>query len=89
MSLLLDEVIGTAADNIRPQDKSTMTAYLNVNYKKPVPSPTVVLCRAWVEKRDGRKLYGRGTVEDGKGGIMATGEALFVIVEKVTGKVKL
>lgn len=89
MSLLLDEVIGSAADRIRPEGTSTMTAYLKVDYKKPVLTPAVVLCRAWVERREGRKMYGRGTLEDGQGGIMAMGEALFLVVEKVTGKVKL
>lgn len=89
VSLLLDEVIGTAAGHIRPQDKTTMTAYLNVDYKEPVPTPGLVLCRAWVERTEGRKMYGRGTVEDGEGTIMATGEALFIVIEMITGKVKL
>lgn len=89
VSVLLDEVIGLAADDVRPRDKSTMTAYLKVDYKKPVRTPAVVLCRAWVEKSEGRKLFGRGTVEDGEGVVLAEGEALFVVVEKVTGLVKL
>jgi acyl-coenzyme A thioesterase PaaI-like protein len=89
VSVLLDEVIGTAADNVNHPDKSTMTAYLKVDYKKPVPTPGLVLCRAWIERTEGRKIFGRGTVEDGEGTVMATGEALFVVVEKVTAKVKL
>ncbi len=86
MSTLLDEVIGTAAEDIRPHDKSTMTAYLKVDYKKPIPTPVVMMCRGWVEKMEGRKIYGKGTVEDGEGGIMAVGEALFIIIEKVMPK---
>ena len=89
VSLLLDEVIGTAAENVRQPDKSTMTAYLKVDYKKPVPTPGLVLCRAWIETTEGRKMFGRGTVEDGEGTVMATGEALFVVIEKITAKVKL
>jgi acyl-coenzyme A thioesterase PaaI-like protein len=86
VSTLLDEVIGTAAEDIRPHDKSTMTAYLKVDYKKPIPTPVVMMCRGWVEKMEGRKIYGKGTVEDGEGGIMAVGEALFIIIEKVMPK---
>lgn len=89
VSLLLDEVIGTVAEDARPKDKSTMTAYLKVDYKKPVRTPAVVLCRAWVENTEGRKIWGRGTVEDGEGGVLAEGEALFLVVGKVTGLAKL
>lgn len=39
-------------------------------------------CRSWLEKKEGRKMWGRGTVEDGNGGILAVGEALFLIVAK-------
>ena len=63
--MLLDEVLGIACgydddydhDNEREDhdEKITMTAYLNVGFKKPVKTPGVVLCRAWVERREGRK----------------------------------
>ena len=89
VSLLMDEAIGTAVDYVRPPDKSTMTAYLKVDYKKPIPAPGAVLCRAWVERIEGRKIYGSGTVEDGEGTIMATGEALFLTTLKITAKGKL
>jgi thioesterase superfamily protein 4 len=89
VSLVLDEVIGTAADHVKPPDKLTMTAYLKVDYKKPVPTPSVVMCRAWIQRTEGRKMFGRGTVEDGEGTVMATGEGLFVVIPKVAGKVKL
>ena len=89
MGLLLDEVIGAAADHIKPPDKSTMTAYLKVDYKKPVPTPSVVLCRAWIQRTEGRKMFGMGTVEDGEGTVMAMGEGLFVAIPKITAKVKL
>jgi thioesterase superfamily protein 4 len=89
VSFLLDEIIGMAAEGGRPRDKATMTAYLKVDYKKPVRTPGTVLCRAWLEKTEGRKMWGRGTVEDGDGGIMAVGEALFIVVERVKAKEKL
>jgi acyl-coenzyme A thioesterase THEM4 len=89
VSLLLDEIIGTVAEYERPADKSTMTAYLKVDYKKPVPTPGTVLCRAWLEKSEGRKIWGKGTVEDGEGVVLAMGEALFLVVERVKPREKL
>lgn len=66
-----------------------MTAYLKVDYKKPVRTPGIVLTRGVVVKKEGKKLWLRGTVEDGEGGILATGEALFIVVEKVKPLPKL
>jgi acyl-coenzyme A thioesterase THEM4 len=89
LSVVLDDVIGTAADIERPEDKSTMTAYLKVDYRKPVKTPGVLLARAWLEKREGRKMWGRGTIEDGEGNLLADGEALFIVVESLKPKEKL
>src|SRR6187402_987993 len=36
LCVLMDEMISFAADNEKPKDKTTMTAYLKVDYKKPV-----------------------------------------------------
>jgi thioesterase superfamily protein 4 len=89
VSVILDEAIGTAAQMTRPMDKTTMTAFLRVDYKKPIPTPNVVLCRSWIEKIEGRKLWGRGSIEDGLGNVLALGEALFIIVERIVPTEKL
>jgi acyl-coenzyme A thioesterase THEM4 len=89
LSVILDEVIGTAADYERPEGKSTMTAYLKVDYRRPVRTPGVLLARAWLEKMEGRKMWGRGVVEDGEGNVLADGEALFLVVESLRPKEKL
>ncbi|EOD51733.1 Thioesterase superfamily [Neofusicoccum parvum] len=60
---------------------ASMTAYLNVSYKKPVPLPGIVLGTAKFVKFEGRKSYVRGTLEDGNGTVYAVGEALFVEVK--------
>jgi thioesterase superfamily protein 4 len=83
LSVTLDGVIGTAADIGRPEDKSTMTAYLKADYRKPVKTPGVLLARAWLEKQEGRKMWGRGTIEDGEGNVLVDGEALFILVESL------
>lgn len=87
--MVLDDVIGTVADCERPEDKSTMTAYLKTDYRKPVTTPGIILARAWLEKQEGRKMWGRGVIEDGEGNVLAEGEALFLVVESLRPKGKL
>ncbi len=51
---------------------------LNTNYKKPLPTPGLILCRAKIERQDGRKLYIRATAEDGRGTVFTMAEGMFV-----------
>ena len=53
---------------------------LNTNYKKPVPTPGIVLCTATWVKQDKNKIYVNGTIEDGSGKIYTTGEGMFIEV---------
>ncbi|KAK0118429.1 hypothetical protein ONS95_012715 [Cadophora gregata] len=85
LGVLLDELIGNAVEYERPHDKSAMTAYLKVDYKRPVATPGTLAVRSWVEKVQGRKMWGKGEVLDREGKTCATGEALFIVVEKVKG----
>ncbi|PMD48789.1 hypothetical protein L207DRAFT_413875 [Hyaloscypha variabilis F] len=89
VSAVLDDVIGTAVDVQRPKEKSTLTAYLKVDYRKPVKTPGVLLARAWLEKTEGKKMWGRGTIEDGDGTVLADGDALFIVVESLRPKERL
>ncbi|KLU84484.1 hypothetical protein MAPG_03525 [Magnaporthiopsis poae ATCC 64411] len=59
-----------------------MTAYLNTTFLKPVPACAVVLCRARVDKIDGRKVFLSAVLEDGNGNALAKAEALFVYRKK-------
>jgi thioesterase superfamily protein 4 len=54
---------------------------LNISYKRPIPTPSTVLCTANVERQDGRKLYIRSTIEDGAGVTYTVGEAMFVEIK--------
>ncbi|TAQ87019.1 hypothetical protein B7494_g4642 [Chlorociboria aeruginascens] len=82
LSSILDELLGFASETVTLRGKTTMTAFLKLEYKRPVAVPGTLLARAWIERREGRKLWGRGTLEDGKGGVYTTGEALFLVVER-------
>lgn len=89
VSLVLDEVVGMAASEARPMDKAAMTASLKVDYRRPVRTPGVILCRSWIDKVEGRKAWAKGTIEDGKGTILADGLGLFVVVEQDKVRQKL
>lgn len=60
----------------------TLRVDLNISYKKPIPTPGPVLCRARLEKLDGKKLYVRGTIEDGAGTVYTVGDAMFIAVKR-------
>ena len=76
MATLLDEVMGTPVFVQWPL--GCVTGELTVRYEKPLPIPGVVLCRSWVEKIDGRKVWIAGSLEDGNGLVFATGQSLFI-----------
>lgn len=76
MATLLDETMGTPVFMQWPA--GCATAELTIKYERPLPTPGVVLCRSWVEKTEGRKVWIKGVLEDGKGVIFARGQSLFV-----------
>ena len=54
------------------------TANLNIDYLKPLAVPAWVLVRSHVERHEGRKVFIRGTVENGEGVVYAKSVALFI-----------
>lgn len=87
VATLLDETLGIliyvnedVEQEVNPayELKRVMTLSLNLTYRKPVPAPGVVLGRAKVGKREGRKRWINGTIEDGNGNILTEAEALFI-----------
>ncbi|TVY85765.1 Acyl-coenzyme A thioesterase, partial [Lachnellula willkommii] len=89
IGVVADSALGYAAESERPSDKASMTAYLKINYKKPVRAPGKILCTAKVYRKEGRKMWISGTIEDGEGTILTTAEALFLVVEPVKPVEKL
>ncbi|KAF7860731.1 hypothetical protein EAF04_008249 [Stromatinia cepivora] len=89
IAALLDDMIGCVAESNSAKDENTMTAYLNITYKKSIGTPGVVLGRSWVERKEGRKLFGKGTIENGEGVVLASGDALFIIVDRIRPGAKL
>jgi len=77
-------MLRTAARSASPSTTSalavngvTRTAYLTVQYRSLTPLSTPLTCRTWVDKRDGRKAFVKGTLHDGDR-LCAELDALFI-----------
>ncbi|MGZ4204181.1 MAG: PaaI family thioesterase [Actinomycetota bacterium] len=57
-----------------------VTAKLEVNYRKPVTVTTEYTLHAWLNSREGRKLYASVDMRNVEGEIVAEGTGLFVTV---------
>ncbi|GAC56593.1 hypothetical protein GOHSU_08_01210 [Gordonia hirsuta DSM 44140 = NBRC 16056] len=57
------------------------TAYLTVNYRSLTPLSTPLMLRTWVERRDDRKLFVKGTLHDGER-LCADLDALFIALRR-------
>jgi hypothetical protein len=54
-----------------------MTTRLEVEYKRPVMTPCVVLCKVWATKIEGRQCWLSGVLENGEGKVYATCNSVF------------
>lgn len=85
---LLDESMGLLGmlhtNNIvdtGPRD-SLFTANLNVSYRAPIPTPSVVIIKVWLGKRTGRKWYMKGQIINERGQILADAISLWVTTKR-------
>ncbi|KAJ9651081.1 hypothetical protein H2198_009635 [Neophaeococcomyces mojaviensis] len=85
---ILDETMGLLCmlhdHNIKepgPRD-SLYTANLNVSYRAPIPTPSTVLVKTWLVKRQGRKLFSKGQIVDEKGTVLAEADGLWVVARR-------
>ncbi|KAI6879846.1 hypothetical protein KC318_g2319 [Hortaea werneckii] len=78
-ALILDQLTGSCAYfHTGPNPIPPATARLEVDYKAPISTPCVVLARAWATKKERRKIWVKGIIEDSQGKILASGVALFI-----------
>ena len=79
---ILDEAMGQIVpvnqEKGRIPPGTHMTAYLNMRFFKPVPTPSTILVRARLAKSEGRKTFLEGTIEDENGVVYGRAESLFV-----------
>ncbi|KAH6631833.1 HotDog domain-containing protein [Chaetomium tenue] len=81
LGVLLDETMCAAADN---QTQYAFTATMHTSFLRPVRLPGPVIVRSRVVRRERRKIYVRGTIEDSEGNIMTESEAM--VVDKTPNK---
>ncbi|KAI0848324.1 HotDog domain-containing protein [Daldinia vernicosa] len=85
--LLMDEVMGTAAN--AQTTNGAYTARFTTHYHRAIRLPQILLIRGRVVRKEGRKMYVRGTLEDKDGNIMAEGEGIWLAIERKSGQSKL
>lgn len=82
-SVLLDQSNAICILSVTPPP--SVTAQMDLKFKKSVPVPGVVLCRSVIVRREGKKLWVRGTIEDGEGTVFCESESFWI----AKGKEKL
>jgi acyl-coenzyme A thioesterase PaaI-like protein len=93
VATLMDDVAGTLltvnkydkpnqSGKALPLSANTVTAYLNVQYLKPVKTPQTVLIVARCLEAKGRKFFMEAEVKDGDGNVLAKGDSLWIRVLK-------
>eukprot|EP00128_Syssomonas_multiformis_P013946 Colp12_sorted_trinity150504_noHs@3315 len=76
IATIFDEIFGGTA---WMKSGPVFTAYLTINYRKPVPAGTVLMFTGNVKEIKGRKVFIDGTAVDKNGEAYADANALFVV----------
>ncbi|OTB08132.1 hypothetical protein M426DRAFT_317232 [Hypoxylon sp. CI-4A] len=86
-SVLMDEVMGTAANF--QSEHGAFTVRFTTNYRRAVRTPQVVVIRGRVVRKDGRKIYVKGTIEDKDGNILAEADGMWLAMGRNIGRSQL
>ena len=83
IAVILDEcmgILGTINQRLGVEGAAgfLVTANLNINYVKAVPTPGIYLATATLRELKGRKCYFDASIKDGEGSILATAESLWI-----------
>lgn len=85
VATMLDEVLSilvAVCGRSQGRRGDNVTAYLNVTYVKPVPTPSVLLVKGKIERIERRKHFAKGEIVNEQGVVLAKADGLFVSVEK-------
>ncbi|MFP5019728.1 PaaI family thioesterase [Pseudonocardia phyllosphaerae] len=79
LAATMDELFGALQHHL---DEVYVTAELTTRYRAPVPLHATLQLRAWIESREGRKLWvaGEGRLGEPGGPVAVTATALFLAV---------
>jgi acyl-coenzyme A thioesterase PaaI-like protein len=89
VAVLIDDVIGTLMtvnrdQDLKPLSSGAVTAYLNVQYRKPVQTPQTVLVVARSREIKGRKFYMEAEIKDSDGNVLAKADSMWIRVRRPT-----
>lgn len=87
LAVLLDECMGRACISLLPA-KNAVTARIELDYRSPVESGSIIVIRAETERVEGRKAWVKGFVEavgEDDGQVLVECHALFVQPKWVAG----
>ena len=79
IALLLDEVMGKIS---KLCEERAVTAELNIEYRKPVPTDEEIVVSGWQESEKGRNRFRVGEIHDRRGNLLARGRGRFVVVRQ-------
>lgn len=77
VATLLDQQTGSAVI-FNPGFESPKTVKFTVKYHRPLRTPSAVLCRGWIERVDGRKIWAKATIQGEDEESIAQAEALYI-----------
>jgi len=77
IAVLLDEVMGKIS---KLSEERAVTAELNIEYRKPVPTDAEIVVSGWQESEQGRNRFRVGEIHDSHGNLLARGRGRFVVV---------
>lgn len=77
IAVLLDEVMGKIS---KLSEERAVTAELNIEYRKPVPTDAEIVVSGWQESEKGRNRFRIGEIHDAQGNLLARGRGRFVVV---------
>ena len=77
IAVLLDEVMGKIS---KLSEERAVTAELNIEYRRPVPTEAEIVVSGWQEGENGRNRFRIGEIHDAQGNLLARGRGRFVVV---------
>lgn len=76
VAAVFDELLGATQSMSGTQG---MTAHLGIDYRRPTPLHVPLELEGWLDRRDGRKIWARGSLRAaGESTVLAEAEALFI-----------
>ncbi|KAJ5218103.1 uncharacterized protein N7498_000202 [Penicillium cinerascens] len=82
LAALLDETLGLCAETYRvfvsEEQEHLLTARLEVSYHSPVPTPSVIVIKTWVKRKEDRKWFLEAHILDHEGSLKVTAKSLYI-----------